>query len=506
MAFEDSVEERRMSQKLLPIAALLLMAAAPAKIDIAARILPRAAAVGEAVKPFVKFHEGKLALVHVKVIDGTGAAAQPDRTLLIKDGKIASIQPGGSAVPTDYRVIDATGKSVVPGIVGMHDHQFYIARPNLSPAGFDDPVIIPQMTYSSPRMYLAAGVTTLRTTGSMEPYADLNMKALIDSGQSPGPHMDVTAPYLQGAGNYFVQMHTLKDASDATEMVNYWANQGVTSFKAYTDISRAELQAAVRAAHARGVKVTGHLCSVTYPEAAAIGIDNLEHGFFVNTQAAPDKAPDKCSEGGGEVTLALMTPGSAAGAALIATLVKAKVAVTSTLPVFEAYAPRSTMLPAKQLNMLSAPARIDYFQTRALRNDAPPARKAEQAKLWQNELAMERAFVAAGGLLIAGPDPTGGGDVLPGFGNQRAIELLVEAGFSPVEAIRIGTLNGAIYLGLADRIGSIAVGKNADLILVAGDPSEQINDIEKVETVFKDGIGYDPEPLLESVRGRYGQY
>jgi imidazolonepropionase-like amidohydrolase len=96
--------------------------------------------------------------------------------------------------------------------------------------------------------------------------------------------------------------------------------------------------------------------------------------------------------------------------------------------------------------------------------------------------------------------------VLPGFGDQRAIQLLVEAGFTPLEAIRIGTLNGATYLGLADRIGSIAAGKHADLILVRGDPSRNIADIENVEIVFKDGVGYESAALLASVKGRYGQY
>jgi hypothetical protein len=135
-----------------------------------------------------------------------------------------------------------------------------------------------------------------------------------------------------------------------------------------------------------------------------------------------------------------------------------------------------------------------------------PAPKIDPAVLFKRDMDLERAFVAAGGLLIAGPDPTGAGDVIPGFGDQRGIELLVEAGFSPVEAIKIATLNGAIYLGRQDRIGSIAAGKNADLIVVKGDPSKQISDVENVEIVFKDGVGYDSQKLLDSVKGRYGQY
>lgn len=487
--------------------ALLLGAAAPGRIDMAGRLLPPPAPPGAAVKPFVIVAEPLVALAHVRVIDGTGAPVREDRTLVLRDGRIAAELAGDAPVPAGARVIDLTGDSVMPGIVGMHDHQYYIARPNLTPDGHSEPpLVVPQMTFSSPRLYLAAGVTTLRTTGSVEPYADLNMKRLIDAGTLPGPHMDVTGPYLEGAGSPFMQMHPLADAADATRMVDFWADQGATSFKAYMNITRAELKAAIDAAHRRGIKVTGHLCSVTYPEAAMLGIDNLEHGFWVNTQADPGKAADACPATTGAPTLKAMTADSAAAKALIALVVARHVAVTSTLPVFEGASPRYRTLPPRQLDAMTPEARTDYLYVRTRGATATAERKAEQAVLWANELALERAFVAAGGLLMAGPDPTGGGQVLPGFGDQRAIELLVEAGFVPVEAIRIGTLNGAVYLGVADRIGSIAVGKDADLVVVKGDPSRDIAAIEAVTIVFKDGVGYDPAALLRTVRGRYGQY
>ena len=276
-------------RRLLPLTALALLgAASPGRVDMVARILPPPAAPGKTVLPFVKVPEAKVAQVHVRVIDVTGAAPLDDRTLLIDGGRIAAIQPGGDPVPAGYRPIDASGDSVIPGIVGMHDHQYYIARPNLTSEGRSEPpVMVPQMTFTSPRLYLAAGVTTLRTTGSVEPYTDLNMKGLIDAGTLPGPHMDVTGPYLEGAGSPFMQMHALKDAADATRTVNFWADQGATSFKAYMNITRAELKAAIDAAHARGIKLTGHLCSVTYPEAVALGIDDFEHGFWVITQLDP---------------------------------------------------------------------------------------------------------------------------------------------------------------------------------------------------------------------------
>jgi imidazolonepropionase-like amidohydrolase len=404
-------------------------------------------------------------------------------------------------------VLDLRGYTVMPGIVGMHDHLFYIARPNLDARRhFDPPVLVPQMTFSAPRLYLAGGVTTMRTTGSVETYADLNLKHDIDAGTLPGPHIDVTGPYLEGSTSRFIQMPHLRSAEDARQTVEYWAGQGVTSFKAYMNITRAELKAAIDAAHQHGLKVTGHLCSVTYKEAAELGIDDLEHGFFVNTQLDSDKKPDLCSASAGQETLARMDPGSAAARDLIQMLVSHHVAVTSTLPVFESAAGEERPpLRQQALDVMSPQAREDFFLVRS-RPPSAPAPKIDPAQQWKNDLGLERAFVAAGGLLLAGPDPTGRGDVIPGFGDQREIELLVEAGFSPVEAIKIATLNGAVYLGRDKQIGSVAVGKNADLVVMKGDPSKQISDVEQVEIVFKDGVGYDSQKLLNSVRGRYGQY
>jgi hypothetical protein len=192
--------------------------------------------------------------------------------------------------------------------------------------------------------------------------------------------------------------------------------------------------------------------------------------------------------------------------ALIKLLVERHVAVTSTLPVFAERVPGLLPLNPRAMAVLTAEAREAYLYARNLTNQAPRERYADAARAYQNDLALERKFVAAGGLLLAGPDPTGNGGVIPGFGDQRAIELLVQAGFKPEEAIRIATLNGATYLGLADRIGTIAPGKNADLVIVKGDAAKTIADIENVEIVFKDGIGYDSARLLDSVRGRYGQY
>jgi len=131
-------------------------------------------------------------------------------------------------------------------------------------------------------------------------------------------------------------------------------------------------------------------------------------------------------------------------------------------------------------------------------------RGEQETRAYRNDLGLERQFVAAGGLLIAGPDPTGNGGTIPGFADQRELELLVEAGFTPLEAISIATSNGAKYLELDKEIGTIAAGKRADLVVVKGDPSKRIEDVENVETVFKDGVGYDSAKLIESVKGAVG--
>lgn len=466
----------------------------------------QAASLSQLVRKYVRVSAPKVVLQHVRVIDGTGGQPIDDQNLVIEGGKITALRAGSETPAADgVTVLNLRGYTVIPGIVGMHNHLFYMARPDRDSAwNSEPPVLVPQMTFSAPRLYLANGVTTMRTTGSVETYADLNLKRAIEDGKLPGPHIDVTGPYLEGANSYFIQMHELSGPEDARRMVDFWAENGVTSFKAYMNITRAELKAAIEAAHKRGIKVTGHLCSVTYPEAAELGIDDLEHGFFVNTQLDSDKKSDQCSSSTGDYTLEHMDPSGPEAKSLIDTLVRHHVAVTSTLPVFEDDVPGRPPLRQAVLDAMSPQAREAYLYARNRPANKPSHR--DGAMLFKRDMELERAFAAAGGLLLAGPDPTGDGGVVAGYGDQREIELLVEAGFSPVEAIKIATMNGAIYLGRQDQIGSIAVGKNADLVLIKGDPATRVGDIENVEMVFKDGVGYDSQKLVDSVKGRYGEY
>jgi enamidase len=265
-------------------------------------------------------------------------------------------------------------------------------------------------------------------------------------------------------------------------------------------ITRAQLGAAVEEAHKRGLKITGHLCSVTYSEAADLGIDNLEHGFLAATDFVPEKQPDTCpGQGGGQRTIAVLDENGAPFKALVKKLVDKKIALTSTLTVFETFTPGRPLPPGLDVLLPQLKQQFEEGYQRTARNA-----QSIYAALFPKALALERAFARDGGMLIAGTDPTGGGGVIPGYSNQRQLELLVEAGFTPLEAIRIGTLNGATYLGRTARVGSIAVGKQADLVVIAGDPSTTIADVRKVETVFKQGVGFDPTKLIASVSGKVG--
>lgn len=446
-------------------------------------------------EPFLALAERSVALVHVRLIDGTGVPARQDQTVVIDGDTIRAV--GDSAVtpiPAGARKLDLAGYTVFPGLVGMHEHLFY-------PTGGGVP-IYGEQAFSAPRLYLAAGLTTMRTGGSLEPYTDINIKRLIDSGAIPGPKMDATGPYIEGPGSFSIQMPSITSPEQARHLVDYWVAEGATSFKAYMNISHQALGAAIEAVHRHKLKITGHLCSVGFSEAAELGIDNLEHGLVVDAEFTPGKKQNVCPDNT-SVTESIMRLdlNSTEAQAMIQTLVKHHVAITSTLVVFEAMIPGRPPLEQRNLDAMSPEATTSYLTAKERASEHAGVRTAAWLK---KEMDFERAFVATGGLLTAGCDPTGNGGALPGFGDQRNIELLVEAGFKPEEAIRIYSYNGAEFLGQADRIGSIAQGKQADLVVVQGDPTAHIADVEKVKYVVKQGAVYDSTKLIESVKGTVG--
>jgi imidazolonepropionase-like amidohydrolase len=439
-----------------------------------------------------------IALTHATLIDGLGTPARDDQTVIIRNGRIESVGASATqAVPVGAETVDLTGKTVLPGLVMLHEHLYFtsVASPTTTRH-------FGEMEYSFPRLYLACGITTARTGGSLEPYTDLEVKSRVDAGSMPGPKFHLTAPYLEGFPSIIPQLHPVDNAEDAVRQVNYWADKGFTSFKCYMHLPKETMRAAIDAAHKRGLKVTGHIGTVTYREAAELGIDNLEHGFYAATDFVRGKKegelPNPAAVAGSQYELDV---NSLEVASLIQLLIAKHVALTSTLTVFATSVSGCPILTTRELDCLSANSREQYLRTWARVNGPNDGRGAVVLK---KMMALEKKFSEAGGLLVAGTDPTGNGSTIAGHGSLREVELLVEGGFTPVEAIRVASLNGARCLGIDREVGTVEPGKAADLVVVAGDPAKDITAIRKIETVFKDGVGYDSKKLLDSVRGCAG--
>jgi imidazolonepropionase-like amidohydrolase len=441
--------------------------------------------VNPQVERFVSVNAPVVAITHVRLIDGSGSAPRDDQTIVITGEKITAVGKTGQVpVPQGANVLERPGYTVIPGIIGLHDHLYYQQV----------------MTYSYPKLFLAGGVTTIRTTGSRDSYQELNLQRQVNGGEVVGPEIFTTGPYVQGAGQAVGWMHPLNNGDEARRLVRYWSEEGVNWFKTYNLVTRDELGAAIDEAHKHSIKVTGHLCSVGFREAVVLGIDNLEHGLTTDAEFRPGKEPDKCPPGSGDTAYANLDIRSPAVQQTIKEMVAHGTAMTSTLAVEELSRPTRVRHDQRVLDAL-APTYSEqvkrFYDSAQYRNDSV-ARLA-----FRKAMEFEREFVKAGGLLGAGSDPCCLSEIA-GYGDQRNYELLVEAGFKPEEAIQIMTSNGAKILGIADRTGTVAPGKQADLVLLNGNPVASPADIRNVTTVFRRGLGYDPGKLTEAIKGLVG--
>jgi imidazolonepropionase-like amidohydrolase len=483
----SSIEYR--GSKFLTVAATVALLVGASNVEA-----QRAAALAAPLKPLVTSDAPVIALTHVKLIDGTGAAAKDDQTVVIDNGRITAVGKSSDVrPPANAQVMDLTGHTVIPGLVGLHDHMYYTASGGRSA----------QLTFSAPRLYLGSGITTIRTTGSRSPYLEINTKAAVDKGTAIGPRIHITAPYITGgSGGPAQTMTVLSSPEQAKRFVAYWAAEGATWLKSYTDIRRAELKAAIDEAHKQGIKVTGHLCSVSFLEAVEMGIDGLEHGLYANSDYVTDKQPDVCPQQMIAAGAALK-PDDPAIQKTFKAMISKKVPMTSTLVVYELFVPNRPTKDQRSLDAMAPEVRTDYLAARA-QIDGNTSNPGLSLERFRAAMAYEKAFVEAGGLLGAGVDPTGNGGALPGYGDQRNFELLREAGFTPQQAVQIMSLNGARILGVDKDLGSVEKGKLADLVVLRGDLTADPSVIRNTVTVFKDGIGFDSMKMLESVKGLVG--
>lgn len=445
------------------------------------------------VRKFVKVAAPVIALTDATIIDGTGKPAKMHQTVVIASGLIAETGSDKNVkIPAHAHVINCSGKTIIPGLVMLHEHLYYTMF-------LDRYFNIAEMSSTFAKMYLAGGATTIRTAGSIEPQTDLAIKRMISEGKLPGPNMDVTAPYIERPGFDIPALNNVKDSAEAAASVIFWANKGCTSFKMYMHATTQDLRAVVREAHKRGLKVTGHLCTLTYREAAELGIDNLEHGFMASSDFDTAKKVNEFDYPVAHEALQALDLNSSKMKSLIQYLVSKKIALTSTLPVFEPNTDRENILGGGEDALLP-----QVKETVTARWSNSQHKDSASLALFKKNMAWEKQFYDAGGLLVAGTDPTGSGRTIAGYGSRREIELLVEAGFTAVQAIKIASLNGAVYLGREREIGTVEKGKTADLVLISGDLEKNINDIRKTEIVFKKGVGFDSKAMFDSVKGKVG--
>ena len=465
--------------------------ALPSLAGLLALAIPATAqrpAPGSEAAAYIAVDAGTIALTGVTLIDGTGSPAMQDRTVIVEGNRIAAVGPTGEVpIPAGAEVMELNGHTVMPGMVGLHNHLFYMAA-----GGRMHP-----MSFTGQRLYLGSGVTTIRTTGSLATYAELNLKDEIERGLQPGPRIHITAPYMTGDESLNI-MTRFRGPEQARRFVRYWAAEGATWLKAYTTISSEDLAAAIDEAHRQGLRVTGHLCSISFTEAVELGIDNIEHGLGTNSDYVEGKAQDECPPDLWNVAEGVDVEGPEATATFRA-MIDGGVAMTSTLAVYELFVQGRPTRDARTLAAMAPSVREDYLAAKAEIDEI-----GRSPEGFLNAMAYEKAFHDAGGVLAAGVDPTGNGGALAGYGDQRNYELFIEAGFTPEEAVRILSANGARVLQVFDDLGTVEAGKLADLVVMNGDLTANPAVIREVAIVFKDGIGYDSRAMLDDVAGRVG--
>jgi imidazolonepropionase-like amidohydrolase len=344
---------------------------------------------------------------------------------------------------------------------------------------------------SVPKLLLSAGVTTARTAGAEAPQVDLNLKQRIDQGRAVGPRLFITGPYLNDPKDAFLGDNPVRTAEEARTVTAYWGSRGASSVKVYSAISPDALRGAVDEANRRRMHVAGHLGGISCADAATIGIHTIEHGLtscMKDFRVSPERIASFRYDAAKKVS-----------ERLIRLLVRRGVVIVSTPPATEAYEPS-----AEELSMLS-PDQLDRYKK--LVEERPPWLPPLAAMPEWNRAhrAFERDFVKAGGRLLVGADASDGG-IVPGYANHNAMIALVKSGFSPLQVIKFSTADAAEYLKIADRVGTVAHGRTADLLVVKGAPDQRIEDIRNVAYVFKDGRAYDPLKLRASAKGLLGQH
>jgi imidazolonepropionase-like amidohydrolase len=412
--------------------------------------------------------DGAVAYVNARLIDGTGAAPVADAVVVVDGGKIIAAGPRAKVtVPAGARTVDAAGNTIVPGLWDMHAH-------------------FEQVEWGP--VYLAAGVTTVRDCGN-EPDFIRAVRDTIDAGNGVGPRV-LMACIVDGEGPGSLGTERLKTADEIPALIKKFKAAGCVQVKIYQSIDPRLIHPLSIAAHAAGMTVTGHVpTGIGAAKAVEAGLDQINHLQFVMREFAAPDLP--VTERGSKFQQALdaFDPSTPAARKLAGWFAAHHTVLDPTLALSELALPRSDLEKVEPgLATLPAPLAVAF-------SDAGPGPEDDRTRrLLAKRLALIGVLHKAGVTIVAGTD-----QAVPGHSLHRELELYVEAGFTPLEAIQAATLIPARAMKRDKDLGSIEVGKRADFILVDGDPLADIRALRRVRIVVASGKAYDPAKLWQSV-------
>ncbi|SDR81456.1 Imidazolonepropionase [Christiangramia echinicola] len=426
----------------------------------------------------------KVFIKNIKLIDGTGGPIQNNTTVLIEDGVFKKVFNSPEfKIPKNVKIIDGKGKTMIPGLIGVHNHLHIPGNPFLGEI--------------ATKLYLASGVTTIQTCGAASPEKEIEIARKIETGEISGPEIIPSGPYITGIGGN-MNMIIPQNEDQLRDLIKFWKDKGARWFKVYRNIEPEFLEIVIDEAHKNKLKVTGHLCSITFKEASEMGIDAIEHGLNSVSDFRGKKKAGKCS--GSREYIDELDLASVEVEDLLDLLVENGTVLTSTLSIYEASVPSRKFIDERSLEIMSESFR-NNFQN--VSNSSNKEVSKTRKKRLKRIMEFEYRFYKKGGILSAGVDA--GRHVLPGFGDQRNFILLKEAGFTTQEVIHIMTKNGAVKLGRTD-IGTIETGKRADFMILDGDLEFDEKAIKRIYKVYKNGFSYNPGSLLKGLKGKYGNF
>lgn len=415
-------------------------------------------------------HAPTLAIVGGTLIDGTGAAPVPDATVIVHDGRIVAVGPRSKVkVPRKAHVVDAQGKTILPGLWDMHAH-------------------FEQVEWGP--IYLAAGVTTVRDCGNEFEFITA-VRDAVAQDRGLGPRL-LLAGIVDGTGPLAIGVARVDTPEQAREWVDRYHAAGFQQMKIYSSVKLDEIKAVADEAHRVGMTVTGHIPEgLNAYQAIEAGQDQINHIIYVvDITHAP--FPPNTSRADRMKAMADLDLSSPEAVKALAFLKEHHTVVDPTLAVFEFFTATTARPPA---SFEPGVNKVAPELAQQLTDVEPPNQNSEiEEKIFQKDVAAVGALHREGIPVVAGTDQT-----VPGYSLHREMELYVQAGFTPMEAIQAATIVPARVMGLGGELGTVEKGKRADLILINGDPLADIHNTRNVEWVITNGVMYHTAELWQSV-------